>query len=149
MYHAYPYAKLTAEKLEQLNSELARIKKKRKRKKHIKKVQKYLEGEFTNQLKKLTTTEGQILVKLIHRQTGIATHQLIKSLRNGWKAFWYQRTAKLFHIDLKAKYNPDAVKDDYLIEDILQRFFAKGVLTEQEKQLDFDYYKLTKKWADQ
>lgn len=146
VYHAYPYAKIAAEKLEKLKQELATIKSKRKRKKHTRKVQKYLEGEFTDQLKKLTKTEGQILAKLVHRQTGITTYQLVKNLRSGWRAFWYQRTAKLFSIDLKAKYNPDTVKDDFLIEDILQRFFAKGLLDEQEKKIDFDYYALVKKW---
>lgn len=146
VYHAYPYAKLAADKLATLNQELSTIKKKRKRKKHIKKVQKYLEGEFTDQLKKLTKTEGQILVKLIHRQTGITTHQLVKNLRSGWRAFWYQRTAKLFSIDLKAKYQPETVKDDYLVEDILQRFFAKGILDEQEQKINFNYEKLRKKW---
>ena len=146
VYHAYPYAKLAADKLATLNQELIHIKKKRKRKKYTKKVQKYLEEEFTPQLKKLTKTEGQILVKLIYRQTGITTHQLVKSLRSGWRAFWYQRTAKLFSIDLKAKYKPETVKDDYLVEDILQRFFAKGILDEQEQKIAFDYEKLRKKW---
>jgi hypothetical protein len=148
VYHAYPYAKLAADKLEALNKELTQIKSKRKRKKHTKKVQKYLEGAFTNQLKKLTRKEGQILVKLVHRQTGITTHQLVKNLRSGWKAFWYQRTAKLFKINLKDTYNPTEIKEDYLIEDILQRFFAKGILDEQEQKIDFNYMELTKKWRD-
>jgi len=148
VYHAYPYAKIAADKLEELNTELIQIKSKRKRKKHTKKVQKYLEGEFTNQLKKLTRKEGQILVKLVHRQTGITTHQLVKNLRSGWKAFWYQRTAKLFKINLKDTYNPAEIKEDYLIEDILQRFFAKGILDEQEQKIDFNYMKLTKKWIN-
>ena len=148
VYHAYPYAKIAAEKLEALNRELITIKSKHKRKKHIRKVQKYLEGEFTDQLKKLTKTEGQILTKLVYRQTGITTYQLVKNLRSGWRAFWYQRTAKLFSIDLKAKYNPNTVKDDFLVEDILQRFFAKGLLDEQEKKIDFDYYALIKKWGE-
>jgi len=148
VYHAYPYAKIAADKLEELNKELTQIKSKRKRKKHTKKVQKYLEGEFTNQLKKLTRKEGQILVKLVHRQTGITTHQLVKNLRSGWKAFWYQRTAKLFKINLKDTYNPAEIKEDYLVEDILQRFFAKGILDEQEQKIDFNYMELTKKWIN-
>ncbi|NNK18657.1 MAG: DUF4294 domain-containing protein, partial [Maribacter sp.] len=61
----YPYAKLAAERLSELNDSLANIKKKRKRKKYTKQVQKYIEGEFSDELKKLTRTEGQILIKLI------------------------------------------------------------------------------------
>ena len=61
----YPYAKMAAERLVELNKELEQFKKKRKKKRHAKKVQKFIEKEFSEELKKLTKTEGQILVKLI------------------------------------------------------------------------------------
>ena len=48
-----------------------------------------MDDEFSAELKKMTRTEGQILVKLIHRQTGITMYDLIKEYRSGWKAFWY------------------------------------------------------------
>ena len=86
----YPYAKLASEQLEQLNDSLGKIKKKRKRKKYTKKVQKYIEEEFSAELKKLTRTEGQILVKLIYRQTGKTSFKLVKELRSGWRAFLVQ-----------------------------------------------------------
>ncbi|MBT8271792.1 MAG: DUF4294 domain-containing protein, partial [Bacteroidia bacterium] len=66
----YPYAKLAAERLETLNSRLDNMKTKRQRRKYAKRINKYIEGEFSDELKKLTRTEGQILIKLIHRQTG-------------------------------------------------------------------------------
>ncbi|MGB0199020.1 MAG: DUF4294 domain-containing protein, partial [Flavobacteriaceae bacterium] len=68
-----------------------------------KQVEKYLQGEFTDELKKLTRSEGRILVKLIHRETGTTTHALVKELRSGWRAFLYQTTAKMFDIDLKTE----------------------------------------------
>lgn len=139
---AYPYAKLAAERLETLNTRLEKIKSKRKKKKYVKTVQKYLEGEFTDQLKKLTRTEGRILIKLIHRQTGITTFELIKEIRSGWKAFWYNNTAKLFKLSLKSEYNPENVNEDFLIEDILQRAFIDGLLEKQPSKLDFDYHKI-------
>jgi len=142
----YPYAKLAAQRLESLNKRLASLESKRARKKYAKKIQKYIEGEFSAELKKLTRTEGQILVKLIHRQTGKTTFQLIKELRNGWRAFWFNSTAKLFNISLKREFNPEQVKEDYLIEDILERNFQNGVLVRQKPAIEFDFYELTNKW---
>ena len=123
----YPYAKLAAERLVQLNDSLDQIKKRRHRKRYTKKVQKYIEGEFSEELKKLTRTEGQILVKLIHRQTGKTAFSLVKELRSGWRAFWYNTTAKAFKISIKKEFHPEYVHEDYLIEDILQRAFASDI----------------------
>ena len=97
----YPYAKLAAERLTVLNERLGDIKSKRDQKKYTKIVQNYIEDQFAEELKKMTHTEGQILVKLIHRQTGITAFELIKELRSGWRAFWYNTTASLFEISLK------------------------------------------------
>ncbi|UWX53651.1 DUF4294 domain-containing protein [Maribacter litopenaei] len=89
-HKVYPYAKLAAERLVELNDSLTKITKTRKRKKYTEKVQKYIEEEFSEELKKLTRTEGQILVKLIYRQTGTTAFDLVKELRNGWRAFSVQ-----------------------------------------------------------
>lgn len=142
----YPYAKLAAERLVELNDSLKHIKKRRQQKRYTKKVQKYIEGEFSEELKKLTRTEGQILVKLIHRQTGTTAFDLVKDLRSGWRAFWYQTTAKAFKIDLKEEFHPEHIHEDYLIEDILQRAFAADKLERQKSVLDYDYAALSNKW---
>ena len=143
----YPYAKMASERLEQLNDSLAGMKRKRHRKRYTKRVQKYIEGEFSEELKKLTRTEGQILVKLIYRQTGNTAFGLVKELRSGWRAFWYNTTAKMFDISIKEEFHPDLVHEDYLIEDILQRAFAARTLERQESVLDYDYASLTNKWS--
>ncbi len=142
----YPYAKLAAERLLELNDSLKGIKKPVRRRKYTKKVQKYIEGEFSEELKKLTRTEGQILVKLIYRQTGTTAFDLVKELRNGWRAFWYSTTAKLFKISIKEEFHPDSIEEDYLIEDILQRAFSSGKLERQETVLDYNYADLYNKW---
>ena len=139
---AYPYAKLAAEHLTDLNLHLDSLKSKRKKRKYTKKVQKYMEEEFTGQLKKLTRTEGRILIKLVHRQTGVTTFDLVRDIRSGWKAFWYHNTARLFKLSLKLEYNPAKVDEDFMIEDILQRSFIDGLLEEQPSKLDFDYAKI-------
>ncbi|TRZ41099.1 DUF4294 domain-containing protein [Robertkochia solimangrovi] len=144
----YPYAKMAAERLTDLNDRLSRIRNRSDRNRYTRIVQRFIEDEFSAELKKLTRTEGQILVKLIYRQTGVTTFDLVKELRSGWRAFWYNTTAKMFDISLKEVYDPDNVHEDYLIEDILQRAFASNRLEKQESALDFDYANLSNKWRD-
>ena len=142
VFKAYPFAILASKRLDTLNARLLKIKSKRKKKKYIKIVQKYLEGEFTDQLKSMTRTEGKILIKLIHRQTGKTTFNQIKELRSGWKAFWYNTTANLFKMSLKSEYHPESVNEDYLIEDVLQRAFIQERLIEQKPKLKIDLDKM-------
>ena len=143
----YPYAKLASERLVELNKRLETLERKSDKRKYAKIIQKYIEEEFSAELKKLTRTEGQILVKLIHRQTGQTTFDLIKELRSGWRAFWFNNTAKLFDISLKEEFNPLVVSEDYLIEDILERAFQSGQLERQKSAFPIDYFELTNKWG--
>lgn len=142
VFKAYPYAQLASERLDSLNVRLERIQSKSKRRKYTKLVQKYIEGEFTDQMKKMTTTEGRVLIKLIHRQTGKTAFDNIKVLRSGWKAFWYNTTANFFKLSLKTEYHPESENEDFLIEDILQRAFQDGKLNPQESKLNFDFAKI-------
>jgi Domain of unknown function (DUF4294) len=144
----YPYATLAAERLTALNKQLETIKKKRKRKKHIKKIQKYMQGEFTDQLKKMTRSEGRILIKLVYRQTGKTVFNLIKDYRSGWKAFWYQTTAKLFKLSLKKEYHPETSGKDFIIEDILQRAFIDGLLVRKAPKIPIDFEKISAQYND-
>ncbi len=145
---AYPFAKMASDTLLYINQELAEIKSKRKRKKKIKEMQSYMEGEFSEQLKKLTRTEGRILIKLIHRQTGETMYELIKEYRSGWKAFWYNSTANMFRLSLKKEYLPAEEGLDFIVEDILQRSFINGTLENQEPKLNIDYFKLLSQYQD-
>ncbi|WP_150452001.1 DUF4294 domain-containing protein [Arenibacter lacus] len=144
----YPYAKLAAERLVELNDSLVHIKKNRHKRRFTRKVQRFIEDEFSEELKKLTRSEGQILVKLIYRQTGTTAFDLVKELRSGWRAFWYNTTASMFSISLKEEFKPDVVHEDYLIEDILQRAFADFSLERQPSVLDYDYATLNNIWKD-
>ena len=94
--------------------------------------------EFEQELKKLSRSQGRILIKLVHRQTGITIFELIRELRTGLKAFFYQTTASLFKLSLKDKYNPEDILEDYLIEDILQRAFAEKYLVKQNAKIDYN-----------
>ena len=142
----YPYAKLASERLITMSERLKIIKRKRDKKKYTKRVQKYIEEEFSEKLKKFTRTEGQILAKLIHRQTGRTSFELVKELRTSWRAFWYNTTANLFDISLKEKYDPFKNKEDYLIEDILERSFQENILERQEPAFPIDFFELQSFW---
>jgi hypothetical protein len=144
----YPYAKNAAEHLVMLNTNMAKMKTAKEQKKYFKIVEDYLEVEFEAQLKQLTRKEGQILVKLIHRQTGFTTFDLIKEVKSGWKAFWASRMAKMFDLDLKTAYNPYQVSEDYLIEGILLKAFRERRLYKQEAKITIDYGELLKIWSE-
>ena len=119
---------------------------KRMKKIYVKRMQRYIEDRFTEELKNLSRSQGRILVKLIYRQTGRTAYNLVKELRSGWNAFWYNNTAWLYNISLKSEYNPSEVKEDYLIEDILRRSFANGELDYQKSAIDINYLKLREQW---
>jgi len=142
----YSYAVLASERLTKLNERLSNIKRRRNRKDYTKKVQKFIVNEFYDELSKFTQTEGQILIKLIHRQTGSTTYRLIKELRNGWSAFWYNNTARIFNMSLKKEFNPLEIKEDYLIEDIIQRAIRDKKIDYQKSYYVYDLFELNIKW---
>mgnify|MGYP003574913399 CR=1 FL=1 len=146
VYKVYPYAKLAADRLTALNNGMARLKTSREKKKYFKIVEDYLNNEFEARLKKLSRKQGQILVKLIHRQTGITTYELVKTLKSGFKAFVSNATANMFDISLKREYKPFEVNEDYLIETILVRAFESGRLSYQKPADSIDYSKLETFW---
>jgi len=146
VYKAYPYAKITSERLVALNKGMANLKTEKEKKKYFKIVENYLTNEFEDKLKKLSRKQGQILVKLIHRQTGTTTYELITNLKSGWKAFWSNVTAKLFDINLKTKFDPYENNEDYLIESILVYAFETGRLQNQPPAVKVDFENLSATW---
>jgi len=146
VYRTYPYAKTASDKLNFLNQSLSKLKSKREKKKFLKITQEYIENEFEERLKKLSRKDGQILVKLIQRQTGQTTYDLVKNLKSSWKAYWYRKVAKLYNIDLKSEYKPFLVEEDFWIETILYQAFKEKKLIEQSPKQSIDYHKLKEKW---
>jgi hypothetical protein len=142
----YSYAILASNRLTTLNERLVNIKRRRDRKNYTKKIQKFIVNEFYDELRKFTQTEGQILIKLIHRQTGTSAYKLIKEIRNGWSAFWYNNTARIFNMSLKKEFDPYTVEEDYFIEDIIQRALRDKKLEYQEPNTTYDLFELNKKW---
>lgn len=148
VHKTYPYAKIAADRLVALNEGMKALKSEKDKKKYFKLVENYLTNEFEDQLKKMSRKDGQILVKLIHRQTGSTTYDLIKELKSGWKAFWSNNTAKLFDINLKTTYDPYNVSEDFIIEGILFRGFSEGKLPKQASKVEMNYSELAKLWRE-
>ena len=124
----YPYAIYTKQKLEEMENELDSISRKRKKKKHTKKVAKFLKEELGEELKKLTRTEGNILVKLIYRETNISTYKLLKLYRGSVNAYFWQTMAKIYDNDLKQEYDPLNNREDMWIEHIINQAKLEGKL---------------------
>jgi hypothetical protein len=112
-----PYAKLTAFKLQMIEDNLNQLKTKRAKDKYIKQHEKALKEDFEKQLENLSVTQGLLLMKLIHRETGSTTYEILKKYRGSAKAMMWQTFAKFYGSDTKGTYDP---LEDYQIEYIIR-----------------------------
>jgi hypothetical protein len=119
VYKVYPYAVIAGELFKDVDANLAKIGDDRKaRKAYLNNLEKELNKRFKGELTNFTITQGQILVKLISRQTGHPCFHIIKEFKGGFNAFVFQSVALLFNNNLKREYDPtDRDKD---IEDIVR-----------------------------
>lgn len=122
----YPYAKLASHKLDSIYNDLEGISKKRKKRKYIKAVENWIKSDLSKNLKKLTRWEGRILSKLIYRETQISTYQIVKELKGGFHAFFWQGMAKIYDNNLKTTYQPLIDKEDKMIEHIILEAQLEG-----------------------
>jgi hypothetical protein len=136
----YPYVREAALRMDSVNMKLEGIEGRRKRNKYVKEYQKFLEERFEPELRKLTRSEGQILSKLIYRETGTSVYEIIKTYRNGFSARFWSLTAWWYDIDLKKPYDPENDPEDKLIENILVRKFIAGELV-PARQNERDLYR--------
>ena len=142
----YPYAKLASDRLKRLNQRINSIKNNSSKRRYTKRIEKFIYSEFEEELKKLSRSQGRILIKLVHRQTGTTTHDLVKELRNGWRAFIYQTTASLFDLTLKDTFDPKANREDFMIEDILQRANSDNIIELDPTALTYNLDSLYQIW---
>ncbi len=114
---AYPYARLAGMELKELDDYLATLDNEKEQKAYINQAEKEIMDQFEKEVKKLTVTQGIILVKLIDRETGRTSYQVIKELKGGFTAFFWQGIARIFGNNLKTEYDPD--NQDKIMEDII------------------------------
>lgn len=112
-----PYAKLVAFKLQMIEDNLNQLKTKRAKDKYIKQHEKALKEDFTKQLENLSVTQGLLLMKLIHRETGMTTYDILKHYRGSMRAMMWQSFAKMYGSNTKDTYDP---VEDYQIEHIIR-----------------------------
>lgn len=115
----YPYAKLAAVKLNEMNEHAAMLSKEKEKKKYIKATEKQMKEDFEEQIKNLSISQGDVLIKLINRETGTTSYELLKELRGSLNAFFSQGLAKMFGHDLKDTYEPEG--KDKTIENIVKQ----------------------------
>jgi len=112
-----PYARLAKYRLNLIARTLDTIPSEKAKKIYLKAAEKELFEEFEQPLRKLTFSQGRMLIKLIDRETGDTSYDLIKDLKGGFSAFMWQSVARLFGSNLKSEY--DSVGDDAMIEHIV------------------------------
>lgn len=112
-----PYARSAGEKVNTINNHLATLSTEKEKKSYLKEAEKELFDEFEKPLRKLTFSQGRLLIKLINRETGNTTYELIKQYKGGVTAFFWQGIARLFGSNLKSEYDKEG--DDLMIEHII------------------------------
>ena len=115
----YPYSIIVSEQMNEIHQNLEDYDTKKEKNHFIKEKEKELKKEFEGKLRKLTYSQGRILMKLINRETGFTTYEIVKELKGSLNAFFWQSLARLFGSSLKLEYDPKG--DDRMIEDIVIR----------------------------
>ncbi len=115
---ALPYARKAAATLAEINDKSLTFKNNRERKRYLKEQEEILKAQFEDKLKDLTVTQGQILIKLIDRETGASTYALVKDLKGGINAVFWQTIAHFWGSNLKVKYDPKG--EDAMMEQVVQ-----------------------------
>ena len=110
----YPYAILAAAKLKEYDKALEKMPDEYMRKAFLKCCEKDLRKEFEDEIKDLTISQGKVLMKLIDRESGKTTYDVVKQLRGGFQAAMWQTVARIFGHNMKVEY--DANVEDIMIE---------------------------------
>jgi len=113
-----PYARFAGQRYRQLQRDLALTGDKHKQKDLINSCETEIKGVFNKEIKDMTISQGEVLIKLIDRETGYTSYALVHELKGGFKAFLLQSAARIFGHDLKETYDPTEQKD---IEAILNQ----------------------------
>lgn len=128
VFKVYPYAVIAADVLKDVDENLAKLEDdKKKRKAYLKTVEKELNRRFKGELENLTITQGQILVKLINRQTGKNCYGIIRELKGGFSAVIWQSVALLFSNNLKREYDPEGRDKDIeaIVAELEANYYAQ------------------------
>jgi hypothetical protein len=115
---AYPYARLAGNMFREYSEILLEIDNEHDRRKFTEAVEKQIRAQFEEDLKRLTFTQGLILIKLIDRETQRTSYDILKEFRGTFSAVFWQSLGRIFGFNLKTEYDPEG--DDKIIEEIVQ-----------------------------
>jgi len=113
----YPYAKMAGEKYDIVAEHMMSLKTNKERREYIKQVEAEILDEYENELKKLSITQGRILLKLIDREIGETSYVLLKELKGSFSAVFWQTLARIFGNNLKSEFDPNG--EDKLLNEIM------------------------------
>lgn len=116
----YPYALVARAKFREIDSVCATLDSEFARRRYVAKVQRELSKEFESQLKELTFSQGRLLFKLIDRETGRTTYEIIRQFRGGLTAMFWQGVATVFSSDLKTKFDNETEENKLINELIIE-----------------------------
>jgi len=119
----YPYAKMAGIQLRRYDRQLVQAKNERERRKIMKLAETEIKERYGAELRRMTFSQGKILIKLIDRETGETSYNLVQELRGGFTAFFYQAFARIWGYNLKVRYDPEG--EDKQIETIV-RMIERG-----------------------
>ena len=115
----YPYAKIAGDKLQAYDTILAKVDNSNERRRLMKQAEDEITDQYTEELTNLTFSQGAILIRLIDRETGSTSYQVVQELRGKVRAFFYQGFARLWGYNLKSEYDPKNNPEDNDIETIV------------------------------
>ncbi len=118
VFKVLPYARFAGQRYRQLQRDLALTGDKHKQKELVAACENEIKTLFNKEIKNLTISQGEVLIKLIDRETGTTSYTMVKELKGGFKAFMFQSVASIFGHNLKETYDPEEQKD---IEAILKQ----------------------------
>lgn len=121
----YPIAQIARAKMAEMEEELLRLPGKREQKEYIKGVYDEIKEEYTPVLKRMTRTQGRVLLKLIDRETDYTAYEILREFRGGFVAGFWQSVSRVFGQDLKSGYDKDG--EDRIIEQIIV-YYEAGLL---------------------
>ncbi|CAD0225876.1 conserved protein of unknown function [Chryseobacterium sp. JV274] len=136
LYRVYPLFVTALQQYRDIQKDMNDMDSKAKRK-FVRERQNMLADQYEKQLRDLTTTEGQVFAKLMNRATGKNVYEIIKELRGGWSAFWWNVKGKMADIDLKEQYDPHKNRTDEFVESLLQSNWNSGYLQPYPGASDF------------
>ncbi|WP_304344810.1 DUF4294 domain-containing protein [Chryseobacterium koreense] len=140
LYRVYPLFLTALEQYRDIQKDMQDLDKPSKRK-FVNEKQKELASQYELQLRDLTTTEGRVFAKLMYRATGKNVYEIIRELRGGWSAFWWNVKGNIADVSIKDPYDPHADRTDQFIESLLQSNWNAGYLTPYPGYRDFKVQK--------